>query len=138
MNIQPYLYFNGHCEDAITFYSKAVDAHLVALSRFRDQPGTPIPDGADDKILHADIRIGETTILASDGECGGSTDFRGFSLAVMTEENETAERYFGALSDGGTVQVPLISTHFASRFGMVADRYGLLWTISTNRPDKAA
>src|SRR2546429_3175829 len=122
MRIQPYLYFNGRCEEAVEFYRKAVGAEVVALSRFKDNPGTPTPEGAANKIMHADLRIGGASMLASDGQCSGSTDFRGFSLSLTAEKDDAAERLFSALSDGGRIQVPLMSTPFASRFGMVADR----------------
>jgi PhnB protein len=132
MRVLPYLYFNGHCEEAVEFYRQAVGAEVVTLTRFKDHPGTPTPEGACDKIMHADLRIGGESILASDGQCSGSTDFRGFSLSLATDTDGAAECLFGALSDGGHVQVPLMSTPFASRFGMVADRYGVLWTIAAH------
>jgi PhnB protein len=132
MRVQPYLYFNGRCEEAVEFYRKTVGAEVVALSRFKDHPGTPTPEGTGDKIMHAELRIGGGSILASDGQCSGATDFKGFSLSLTTDTDGVAERLFGALSADGRVQVPLMSTPFASRFGMVADRYGVLWTIAAH------
>ena len=129
MRVQPYLYFNGRCEEAVEFYRRAIGAEVNALTRFKDNPGSTAPAGAGDKVMHADLRIGDTTILASDGQCIGTPDFRGFSLSLTAAKDAEADRVFAALSDGGKVQLPLMSTPFASRFGMVADRFGVLWTI---------
>jgi PhnB protein len=131
MRAEPYLYFNGRCEEAIIFYQSAVGAELVELVRFRDAPTVPAPAGADDKIMHALLRIGESRLLLSDGPCRGRTCFQGFSLAVWVKEDEEAERIFRALVRGGQVQIPLKTTSFASTFGMAADPFGVLWTIST-------
>jgi PhnB protein len=129
MRVEPYLYFNGRCEEAADFYRRAIGAEVTALTRFKDNPGAPAPAGAEGKIMHANLRIGDTTVLASDGQCQGSTNFQGFSLSLTAANNSEAELQFAALSDGGRVQLPLTATPFASRFGMVADRFGVLWTI---------
>jgi PhnB protein len=128
MRVEPYLYFNGRCEEAVEFYRRAIGAEVTALTRFKDTPGAA-PAGAEEKIMHANLRIGDTTVLASDGQCQGSANFQGFSLSLTAAKNSEAERQFAALSDGGRVQLPMTATPFASRFGMVADRFGVLWTI---------
>jgi PhnB protein len=132
MRVEPYLYFNGRCEEAVEFYRRAVGAEVVALTRYKDNPGAQAPAGAGDKVMHANLRIGDTTVLASDGQCQGATNFQGFSLSLTAAKDAEADRLFGALSEGGAVQVPLMSTPFASRFGMVADRFGILWTIAAH------
>ncbi|WP_144222689.1 VOC family protein [Mesorhizobium amorphae] len=129
MRIEPYLYFNGRCEEAVEFYRRSVGATLNVLTRFKDVPGSQAPAGAENKVLHADFKIGDTTILASDGECDGKPNFQGFSLAITAGKDAEADRLFEAFCDGGRIQVPLTATPFASRFGMVADRFGVLWTI---------
>jgi PhnB protein len=134
MRVEPYLYFNGRCEEAVEFYRRAVGAQVVALTRYKDNPGAQTPAGAEEKVMHANLRIGDTTVLASDGQCHGATNFQGFSLSLTATKDADADRLFGALSEGGAVQVPLMSTPFASRFGMVADRFGVLWTISAHAP----
>ena len=88
------------------------------------------PADAAEKVMHADLRIGDTTVLASDGQGQGTLNFQGFSLSLTVATDSEADRLFAALSDGGRVQLPLTSTPFASRFGMVADRFGVLWTIA--------
>jgi PhnB protein len=133
MQIQPYLFFDGRCEEAINFYRKALGAEVERLLRFKDSPEPPqpgmTPPGSENKIMHASFRIGDTTILASDGRCMGKPTFQGFSLSLTVPTDAEAERFFAALGDGGQVQMPLTKTFFSSRFGMVADRFGVAWMV---------
>jgi PhnB protein len=133
MHIQPYLFFDGRCEEAVEFYRKALGAEVTMLMRFKDSPGPPqpgmVPPGSGDKVMHATFRIGETTVLASDGRCSGHPSFQGFSLSLATGSDAEAEGLFASLADGGQVQMPLAKTFFSSRFGMVADRFGVSWMI---------
>lgn len=131
MRVDPYLYFDGRCEEAIELYRRVLGAQVMALTRFDDNPGTPAPPGCERKVMHASVRFGETTVLASDGQCGGKPNFQGFSLALAVSDDAEAERTFASLLEGGRVQMPLMTTPFASRFGMVADRFGVLWTVTT-------
>ena len=103
------------------------------LMRFKDspepcQPGM-VPPGAEDKVMHASFRIGDSTVMASDGRCSGAASFQGFSLSITAPDEIEAERLFAALADGGQVQMPLTKTFFSPRFGMVADRFGVPWMI---------
>lgn len=137
MQVQPYLFFNGHCEEAIEFYRNTVGAEVTMLVRFKDspephQPGA-IPPGAEDKIMHASLRIGDTTILASDGRCMGQTNFQGFALSLTPSDKAEAERLFTRVGEGGKVQMPLAKTFYSPCFGMVTDRFGLLWMIYVAR-----
>ncbi|MGH7040981.1 MAG: VOC family protein [Acetobacteraceae bacterium] len=133
MQIQSYLFFDGAAEEAIAFYRAALDAEVVMLLRFKDCPEPPdpamVPPGAEDKVMHASIRIGETTLLISDGRCQGQPGFQGFSLSLTVPDEATAERLFTALADGGKVQMPLARTFFSPCFGMVADRFGVSWMV---------
>ena len=79
--------------------------------------------------MHAGLRIGDTTVLASDGECLGKPSFQGFALSLALPNDSEADRLFAALADGGKVQMPLAKTFFSSRFGMVADRFGVPWMV---------
>ena len=134
MRIEPYLFFNGRCEEAIEFYKKALGAEVLLLMRFKDSPEPPqpgmIPPGSENKIMHVSMRVGETTVMASDGRCTGQTDFQGFSLSITAADDADAERKFGALAEGGQVQMPLAKTFWSPRFGMVADRFGVGWMVS--------
>ncbi|MEW9897169.1 VOC family protein [Chitinivorax sp. PXF-14] len=137
MLVQAYLFYEGRCEEAIEFYRKALGAETIMLMRYSDspeptQPGM-IPPGAENKIMHASFRIGETTVMASDGRCDGNASFHGFSLSVTAADDAEAARLFNALADGGQVQLPLGKTFFASSFGMVADRFGVGWMVITGQ-----
>lgn len=130
MRVEPYLFFQGRCDEALEFYQRAVGAKLVVRSSFGDMPG---PGGAPaanaDKVMHAVLQIGQSTVLFSDGESNGAPVFNGFSLSLSCDSDDEADARFAALSDGGRVNVPMMPTPFASRFGMVADRFGVLWTV---------
>ncbi len=130
MQVQPYLFLDGRCEEAIAFYRQALGAEVTMLSRFKDSPEQGmVPPGAADRIMHASLRIGDTTVLASDGRCQGNPSFQGFSLSLVAGDVAEAERMFTALADGGQVQMPLSQTFFSPRFGMVADRFGVTWMV---------
>ncbi|MBV8536706.1 MAG: VOC family protein [Alphaproteobacteria bacterium] len=131
MNLQPYLFFDGRSEEAIEFYRKVLGAEVTMLMRWKDCPDPNMPQqpGRENKIMHAQMRIGDTEILMSDGECGGQSKFQGFSLTLNVASEAEADRLFAALSEGGQVRMPLGKTFFARRFGMLADRFGIGWMI---------
>ena len=136
MHVQPYLFFDGRCEEAIGFYQKALGAQVQMLMRFKDSP-EPMQGGKNppaDKVMHSSFRIGETEVMASDGFAEGKPRFQGFSLSLTARDEKEAERWFEALGDGGQVQQPLIKTFFSPRFGMVADRFGVSWMVVVQPP----
>ncbi len=133
MQVQPYLFFDGRCEEAADFYRRTLDAEIVMLMRWKEcpepqQPGM-VPPGSGDKVMHMSLRIGETTVLASDGRCQGKPDFQGFALSLTAADEAEAQRRFAALADGGEVQMPLGKTFFSPQFGMVKDRFGVSWMV---------
>jgi PhnB protein len=134
MQVQPYLFFDGRCEEAVEFYRRALGAEVTMLLRFKDSPDPPspgmVPLGSEDKIMHANLRLGETTVMASDGHCQGRPSFQGFALSLTVADEAEAGRVFAVLADGGRVQMPLAKTFWSPRFGMVADRFGVLWMIN--------
>jgi PhnB protein len=134
MRVEPYLFFNGRCEEAVEFYKKALGAEVAMLMRFKDspEPHAPgmLPPGSENKVMHVSFRVGDTTVMASDGFCKGQTDFQGFSLSLTVPHEADADRIFGGLADGGQVQMPLGKTFWSPRFGMVTDRFGLGWMVS--------
>jgi PhnB protein len=128
--VQPYLFFDGRCEEAIEFYRSTLDAEVAMLSRFKDSPDpNACAPGTENKVMHASLRIGDTTLMASDGQCQGKSKFEGFSLSLTVRDEAEAERLFASLADGGQVQMPLAKTFFSPRFGMVADRFGVSWMV---------
>ncbi len=136
MQVQPYLFFEGRCEEALTFYQGAVGAKLIDLMHYKDNPepqaGEGCPEGSappPDKVMHASFSIGDTTLMASDGMASGKPEFKGMSLSITAASDAEAKRLFDALGDGGHVQMPLTKTFFASSFGMVADRFGVSWMV---------
>ena len=131
--VQPYLFFDGRCEEAIEFYKVTLGAKVEGLMRFKDSPD-PVPPGmcgpnSDDKVMHSAFRIGDTLIMASDGMAGGKPEFKGFSLSVNAADAAEADRMFAALGKGGSVTMPLGKTFFSPRFGMVTDKFGVGWMV---------
>jgi len=132
MPVTPYLFFEGRCEEALGFYRRALGAEVTMLMRFKDNP-EPNPamcrPADEEKVMHASFRIGDATVLASDGRCQGQPDFHGFALSLTVKNEAEADRMFGALADGGEVQMPLDRTFFSPRFGMTTDRFGVTWMV---------
>lgn len=134
MQITPYLCFEGRCEEAVEFYRRALGAEVTMLSHFKDIPpseqgGCPVPPEMGEKVMHTSLRIGETTIMASDGRCTGQPNFQGIALSLTVSDAARADQFFNALADGGQVQMPMTETFFSPWFGMVADRFGVSWMI---------
>jgi PhnB protein len=133
MQIQPYLFFDGRTEEAIEFYQRAIGAKVEMMMRFKEapephQPGM-CPPGSENKIMHAAFKVGDSMVLASDGQCAGKPAFQGVALSLTVKDEAEAKRAFSALSDGGQVQMPLTKTFFSPAFGMLADRFGMGWMI---------
>jgi PhnB protein len=130
MQIQPYLFFEGRCDEAIELYKKAVGAEVLMLMRYKDSPDKNMPTPVNpNNVMHASLRIGQSTVLASDGDAKGKANFQGFSLAITVETEAEADRAFAGLSDGGQVLMPLTSTFFSPKFGMLADKFGVRWMV---------
>lgn len=128
--IQPYLYFDGRCEEALQFYQAALGAEVLVKMRFDQSPEpSPGPTIPDDKIMHAQFRVGDSLVMASDGYCWGKPAFEGFALTFTAKDAAEVDRVFAALADGGQVKMPLDRTFFSPRFGMVTDRFGISWTV---------
>lgn len=131
MQVQPYLFLEGRCDEAAEFYRRVLGAELVMCVRFKDCPD-PLPPGMtapEDKVMHMRLRIGETTLLASDGRCLGQPSFQGFALSLTAADEAEAERLFTGLAEGGKVQMPLGKTFFSPSFGMLVDRFGVSWMV---------
>ena len=132
--IQPYLLFGGRCEEALEFYRKAIGAEVEMIMRFKESPAPTPPgmlaEGFENKVMHSSFRVGETTIMASDGCSPEDGNFHGFSLSLAVSGEADADRVFAALADGGSVKMPLGKTFWSPRFGMLTDRFGLGWMIT--------
>ena len=139
--VQPYLFFNGKCEEALEFYRQAVGAEVEMMMRFKDspEPCTPpggLPAGYETRIMHANLRVGTTSFMASDGCSAEQPNFQGFSLALTVASEGEADGAFGALAAGGKVGMPLTRTFWSPRFGMVEDRYGVSWMVMVQPADQ--
>jgi PhnB protein len=131
--IENYLFFDGRCEEAIEFYRRTLGAEVLMMMRYKDSPEPPqpgmTPPGSENKIMHATLKIGQSTLMASDGHCQGKPNFQGFSLSIPAANEAEAEKLFAALADGGQVQMPMAKTFFSPRFGMTTDRFGVGWMV---------
>ena len=138
MNIQPYLSFEGRAEEAIEFYKSTLGATVEMLLRFKDMPAdqqSMITPGTENKVMHASIKVGETSIPLSDGQCGGKAVFSGITLILNADSDGEAERLFGAIAgSGGQVRMPITETFFATRFGICADKFGVAWMVMNPKP----
>ena len=132
--IEPYLFFNGRCEEAVEFYRQALGAEVDMMMRYKESPEPPkpgmVPPGFENKIMHTAFRVGGTTVMASDGCSTDKQNFQGFSLALSVTNEAEADRVFNALANGGQVRMPLAKTFWSPRFGMVADKFGIGWMVS--------
>lgn len=130
--IQPYLFFDGKCEEALEFYKHALDASVTMLMRFQDSPEPPKPGCAPadlNKVMHAQFQIGETVVMASDGRATGNPKFEGFALSLSLPTPAAVEKAFNALAAGGKVEMPLAKTFFSANFGMDVDKFGVFWMV---------
>ena len=136
MYIQPYLFFDGHCDEAIAFYRQAIGAEVVMLMRFGESPEQDSqcgdgdgPTPPADKVMHASLQVGQTQLLLSDGFSAGKPEFKGVSLSLAAADDAEAKRLFEGLAQDGEIVQPLLATFFASSFGMVNDRFGVSWMV---------
>jgi PhnB protein len=135
MKIEPYLFFNGRCDEALDFYKRVFGAEQTFLMRYKESPEAPpmpLPPGWEDKVMHASLQIGDTMLIASDGCVAEAPEFKGFSLSVAMPDEHTAARVFDALAEGGEVGMPLGKTFFSPCFGMLTDRFGVGWMVIVN------
>ena len=130
MHLQPYVFFNGRCQEAVDFYKQAIGAEVETLMRFKDAPDqSMVPPGSADKIMHCSLRIGDTTLLASDGQSDKQPAFDGFALTITAENEAKVDRLFDALGQGGEVRMAPAETFFSPRFAMLTDKFGVHWML---------
>jgi PhnB protein len=130
MHVQPYLDFNGRCDEALEFYKKAVGAEVAMLMRWKDSPDKSMCTAENaDKVMHSQFQIGDSTIMASDGRCTGKPNFHGIALTISAKTEAEADELFNGLAEGGQVTMPLAKTFFSPKFGIVADKFGVGWMV---------
>jgi len=132
--VQPYLFFNGRCEEALEFYKNALGAEVTMMMRYKESPEKPpegmLPAGFENKVMHASVRIGQSIVMASDGCSTQPVKFEGFSLSVAVAMPDEVDRIFNALAQGGKVEMPVTKTFWSPRFGMLTDKFGIGWMIT--------
>lgn len=130
MQVQPYLDFDGRCDEALEFYKKAVGAKVGMLMRFKEAPDkSMISPGSEEKVMHSSVQVGDSTVLMSDGRCTGNPNFHGIALTISAKTEAEADKLFNGLAEGGKVTMPLAKTFFSPKFGMVADKFGVGWMV---------
>jgi len=131
MQLNPYLMFNGQCEEAFKFYEKVLGGKIVAMMT---NAGSPMADQTPpewrNKIMHARLTVGDQVLMASDAPPDRYQAMKGCSVTLGIDDPGDAERIFHALSENGTVQMPIQKTFWAARFGMLVDRFGIPWMIN--------
>ncbi|MFI4875362.1 MAG: VOC family protein [Blastopirellula sp. JB062] len=136
MQVSPYLFFSGDCQTAFQFYEKLLGAKIVAMLPHAGTPAAEqVPADWDDKIMHACMMIGETTLMASDCPPDRFEKSQRTKISLQIEEPSEAERIFAGLSESGHIEMPLQETFWARRFGMVTDRFGTAWMINCGKPE---
>jgi len=130
MQVQPYLDFDGRCDEALEFYKKAVGAKVGMLLRFKEAPDkSMVSPGSEEKVMHSAVQVGDSTVLMSDGRCTGKPNFHGIALTISAKTEAEADTIFSGLAEGGQVTMPLTKTFFSPKFGMVADKFGVGWMV---------
>jgi PhnB protein len=133
MTLETYLFFNGRSDEAIEYYGRILGAQAGSLMRYRESPEPPqpgcLPPGCEDKVMHATLKIGDTTIMLSDGSCTGDPQFQGFSLVLNLPDEDTVRSTYAALAEDGKVIMPPAKTFWSPCFGMLSDRFGLGWML---------
>lgn len=136
--INPYLTFDGTCEEAMGFYASVFDTEIESMSRFGEMPegeGFSVPDGHEGRIMHASMRIGGSVLMASDSAGQGTAGpGGGFSLSVATDSAGETDRLFGLLSEGGEKIMEPAKTFWGAYFGMCRDRFGVTWMLNHTLP----
>ena len=135
MQVRPYLTFDGKCEEAFRFYEKCLSGKILFMLTYGDAPmAEQTPPGWRNKILHTTLTVGDQVLQGVDVLPGNYQKPQGFSLSLNMGAATEADRIFNALSEGGTVQMPLQETFWALRFGMLVDRFGIPWMINCGKP----
>jgi PhnB protein len=130
MHVQPYLNFDGRCDEALEFYKQAIGAKVGMLLRFKEAPDkSMISPGSEEKVMHSAVQVGDSTVLMSDGRCTGKPNFNGIALTISAKTEAEADKLFNGLAEGGQVTMPLAKTFFSPKFGMVADKFGVGWMV---------
>ncbi len=136
MRWNPYLAFDGRCKEAFELYERCLGGKVVSMVRYVDTPaGEHMPPDTGDRIMHARLVLGDQVLMGCDAHPAMPYDgIRGNDVAINLTDADEAERLFAALSEGGTVQMPIGETFWCVRFAMFTDRFGVPWMINCEKP----
>ena len=131
MQLNPCLTFNGQCEAAFKFYEQCLGGNIQTMMTWGDSPmADQVPAEWRDRIIHATLIVGETTLMGGDAPSERYEEPRGFSVTIQIDDPAEGELVFAALSEAGTVTMPIQQTFWAARFGMCVDRFGIPWMVN--------
>lgn len=135
VRLNPYLILDGNAREAVAFYEKALEAKLLGIQTFGDMPADPahpLPPGSGDRIMHAQLKVGETDLMFSDTFPGAPYQTgNNVNITIITDDAGTSRRFLDALANGGRVNMPLQETPWSPAYGQVVDKFGVVWQIST-------
>jgi PhnB protein len=132
--VQPYLNFNGNCDEAINFYKDVLGGEILFMQRYGESPMKGMGD--DNQVMHCTLKVGDTHIMASDNPKGQpATVGNNISLAIGSKDPEGADAMFEKMAEGGNVIMPMQETFWAERFGMLTDRFGINWMFNCDKPE---
>jgi PhnB protein len=135
MRLYTQLNFGGNCEEAFRFYERHLEGKITAMMKVRDlPPNLPSPGGSPDAVIHVRMDVAGVELIGNDVPPERFQPIRSSYLYLAVDSAEAAEKIFSALAEGGQVTIPLAETFFATRFGQLRDRFGVLWTILHERP----
>lgn len=135
MKINPYVNYNGTCEEAFRFYAQCLGGKIETLMNYAGSPAAEhAPPEWQSKVLHASLRVGDAVLLGSDSPPEYYRPPGSLYITLSVDSASEAERIYEALSEGAEIRMPMDETFFAVRFGMLADRFGTPWMIICERP----
>lgn len=131
MQVNPYLLYNGNCEEAFNYYVRALGGKVDMMARYQGSPAADhVPPEWASKVMHAQLSIDGEVLMAADAPPGAAKPPAGFAVSLQVEDPAKADRVFAALADGGEITMPIDKTFWARRFGMCVDRFGIPWMIN--------
>lgn len=132
MQIQPYVFFDGRCEEALRFYADKLGAKVLFKMHYKDAPPEAQRGDSkwDDKVMHASIQIGESVLMVSDDCMNEQVTHNGFNLSLTADSLAEGEKLYNALAEGGSVNMPWQATFWTKGFGVVTDQFGISWMVT--------
>ena len=139
MQLEPYLFFDGKCEEALNFYKEVFNGEIEGLSKWKEAPADsgmpPVTPQTENRVMHANFRAKGVEFMASDAQPGKVYGEGAISLSIGTDDLAEAERVFNRLAEGGKVEMPMTDTFWGARFGMLTDRFGIDWMVNCRTGD---